>query len=506
VPPSESRTWIIRGGRLLDPVARQANPADILVERGTIREIGAPGLAAPEDAAVLDAADRLLMPGLVNAHTHGNGTLARGAGDRWTLELLLNAGPQTAGNFRPEDKALAAKLGAVEMARRGCVACYDLFAELPGPTPEGLIAVGGAYAEVGLRAVVAPMMADRTFWRAIPGLFGALPPELQPAFDRLALAPSEAKLAACRDVIRRWPFDPSRQRLALAPTIPHHCEDAFFVGCRDLAREAGLGIQTHLGESRLQAVVGVKKYGKTLTAHLDDLGILGPRFTAAHGIWLDPDDMRRLADRGASVAHNPSSNLRLGTGVAAARALRGHGVNVGLGTDACTCSDHLNMFEVMRLAAGVSRVSRVDPEEWLTARDVLEMATVGSARALGLGPHEPRLVLGAPADIVLLDLTDPAWVPLNDPLHQLVFSETGTGVDSVMIDGRLVVHHRKVLTVDTDRLRREAESAVERLRRDNEPARALVAAAEKVVGAFCLGLTREPYPVDRHVAGAGKPL
>ena len=243
-----------------------------------------------------------------------------------------------------EDKALAAKLGAVEMVRRGCVACYDLFAEFPGPTAEGLTAVAGAYAEVGMRAVVAPLMADRTFWRAIPGLFGALPPELQAALDRIVLAPRDTSLDACREAVRRWPFDRRRQRLALAPTIPHHCDDASSSACRDLAREAGLGIQTHVGESKLQAVVGVAKYGRTLTAHLDALGVIGPEFTAAHAVWLDDDDMRRLADRGASVAHNPSSNLRLGAGVAAARAFRERGINVGLGTDACTCSDHLNML------------------------------------------------------------------------------------------------------------------------------------------------------------------
>lgn len=474
------------------------------MEGGRIREIGLPGLAAPEGAQRLDASDRLLVPGLLNAHTHGNSTLARGAGDRFTLELLLNAGPWTGGNFRPEDKALAAKLGAVEMVRRGCVAAYDLFAEFPGPTADGLVAVAGAYAEVGLRAVVAPLMADRTFWHAIPGLFGALPPDLQSALDRIVLAPRETSLDACREALRRWPYDEHRQRMALAPTIPHHCDDAFFIACRDLAKEAGVGIQTHVGESRMQAVVGVATYGRTLTAHLDSLGVIGPNFTAAHAVWLDSDDMRRLADRGASVAHNPSSNLRLGTGVAPVRAFREHGVNVGLGTDASTCSDHLNMFEVMRLAAGLSRVSRVDPNEWLGARDVFEMATAGSARALGLGHGEPRLVAGAPADIVLLDLGEPAWIPLNDPLQQLVFSETGAGVDSVMIDGRLVVHQRRVLTVDTAALRRDVETAVERLWRVNEPARAVSEAAEKVVGAFCLGLTRQPYPVDRFVGGAAR--
>src|SRR3989442_15487074 len=153
---------IIRGGRVLDVRAHRADPADVLITGDTITEIGAPGLPAPPDATVLDVRGMLLHPGLINAHTHAHGNLAKGMGDRWTLELLLTAGPWVSAGRTLEDKHLSAKLGAAEMVLKGCTASYDLPLEFPAPTPEGLEAVGSAYAAVGMRAVGAPVGARRT--------------------------------------------------------------------------------------------------------------------------------------------------------------------------------------------------------------------------------------------------------------------------------------------------------------------------------------------------------
>ena len=307
---------IIRGGRVLDTRAHRADAADVLITGDTITEIGAPGLAAPSDAAVVDARGKLLHPGLINAHTHAHGNLAKGMGDRWTLELLLTAGPWISGGRSLEDKHLSAKLGAVEMVLKGCTASYDLPLEWPAPTPEGLEAVASGYAAVGMRAVVAPMVADRTFFEAVPGLMAVLPPSLQQDVEKLRLAPWKTSIDNMRRAFAGWKLDRDQVRPAVAPTIPHHCSDEFIRACVDLAREHGLGLHTHVAESKVQAIVGLQRYGKTLTAHLDDLGVVGPRFTVAHGVWLDADDMKRLGDQGASVAHNPGSNMRLGNGLA----------------------------------------------------------------------------------------------------------------------------------------------------------------------------------------------
>ena len=493
---------VIRGGVLLDIRAHRAEAADVLIDGDTIREIGAPGLAAPPDAAVVDARGLLLHPGLINAHTHAHGNLAKGMGDRWTLELLLTAGPWLSGGRSLEDKHLSAKLGAVEMVLKGCTAAYDLTLEWPAPTLEGLEAVGGAYAEVGMRAVVAPMVADRTFFEAIPGLMDVLPPAMQKDVEKLRPAPWKTSEANMRQALARWKLGAEQIRIAVAPTIPHHCSDEFISACVALSREHGVGLHSHVAESKVQAIVGLKRYGKTLTAHLDDLGALGPHFTVAHGVWLDGDDMRRLGGHGASVAHNPGSNMRLGNGLGDMRGMLAHGVNVGIGTDGANCSDNLNMYEAMRLASFASKAQRPDAERWVTTEEVALAATEGSARALGLEGQIGRLAPGAKADIVFLDLGHVNWIPLNDPTNQLVHTEDGGAVKHVMIGGRLVVQDRRVTTVDVAALARQVEAARQRLAGINAPGKALYEQLAVIVGRFCPGLAAVPYHITRYVGGA----
>src|SRR5712691_4979909 len=385
---------ILRGGLVLDIAAGTAEPLDILIEDDTIREIGPPGCAAPADAREISAARRLIHPGLVNAHTHSHGNLAKGMGDRWTLELLLTAAPWLGGNRGADDIHLSAQIGAVEMVLKGCTACYDLFFEWPAPSPDGMALVASAYAEIGMRAVIAPMVADRSFFEAIPGLAEALPPSLQQQVAALRLAPGEATVAAIHTILRDWSFDRDQIRPAVAPTIPHHCSDEFILGCAGLAREFEVGLHSHVAESKVQAVTGTRVYGETQTAHLDRLGVIGPHFTVAHGVWLDNDDMARLGDHGASVAHNPGSNMRLGSGLADTRAMIERHVNLGIGTDGASCSDNQNMYEAMRLASFVSKVQGPDTARWLSTREAALAATEGSARALGFGDRIGRIAPG----------------------------------------------------------------------------------------------------------------
>src|SRR5260221_6997380 len=259
---------VVRKGRVLDIKGHRAPPADILIDGDAIAEIGPPGLAAPADAIVVDATDRLIHPGLINAHTHGHGNLSKGMGDRWTLELLLTAAPWISGNRTAEDKYLSTYVGALEMLLKGCTACYDLTVEFPAPSVEGLTACGQAYADAGLRAVVAPMVAELTMYEAIPGLMDALSPALQKEVARLKLAPGDTTVAAMRETLKGWKFDREQIRLAVAPTIPHHCTDGFMQSCARLAREFGVGIHTHVQESKPQVIVALQRYGKTPIAHI----------------------------------------------------------------------------------------------------------------------------------------------------------------------------------------------------------------------------------------------
>lgn len=494
---------LIHGGRILTNGRLEGAHADLLLDGDTIMAVLPPGTAVTSDAKRIDATNRLLIPGLVNCHTHATVQLGKAIADRWTLELLLNAYPFTAGGRTAEMKYLSARIGALEMLLKGCTACYDLTAEIPAPSIEGIDAVARAYADAGMRAVVAPMMADTTFYRAIPGLIDAMPPGLKEQAEALRATSHDVSLDICRKIIEGWAFAHDQVRPALGPTIPHHCSDAFITGCRDLARMHGIGVQMHVAESKVQAVVGLRRYGTTLVGHLEKLDLLGPNFTASHAVWVDDEDMRRLAGAGASVSHNPGSNLKLGSGIAAARRMRDSGINLGLGTDGCLSSDNLNMFEAMRMAALVSRVQGPDPAHWLSAAEAFEAATVGGARALGMEKLIGQLAPGFKADVVMLDLTHINYIPLNEPLLHVVFVEDGTGVDSVMVGGRMRVAGGRLIDVDMVELAAEANTAAASLVKSNAAAKDFIAAFEPVVLDYCVGLARQPYHVQRWCGHAG---
>src|SRR5882724_6494884 len=452
---------IVRGGKLLDIAKRKAVPVDILIKGDTIAEIGRPGLAAPAGATVVDARNRLMHPGLINAHTHGPGSLSKGLHDRWSLELLLTAARWSNIDITTEDKYLSAQIGAAEMVMKGCTAAYDLAHEYPLPSVEGLSAMARAYEDVGMRAVLAPMVADLTFFEAIPGLMDRLPPALQKEAETFRYAPWKATTKQMKKALQKWPFE--MVHLALAPTIPHHCSDAFLASCRDLAKEYDVGIHSHVAESKVQVIAGYQTYGTTLAAHMDKMGLINDRFTVAHGVWLDDDDMKRLGDRGASVAHNPGSNMRLGSGLADVRGMLERKLNLGIGTDGASCSDNQNMYEAMRLASLVSKVQGPEWQRWLTTREAGLAATEGSAHILGFGDQLGRIAPGWKADMVFLDLDHPNWIPVNNPVNQLVHTEDGNAVHSVMIGGRMVVENRRVLTIDLEKLRDRAAAARDRL-------------------------------------------
>ena len=492
---------IIKGGRLTDPSMRRAALTDILIQDGVIRELGE-NLAAPEGTRVMDASTLLMHPGLVNGHTHGHGGLGRGLGDRWSLETLLASAPWVGGNRMLQDKRLSALLCAAEMVAKGCTAAYDLYTEVPLPSVEGLDAVADAYSTVGMRAMIAPMVADRSLYEAIPGLMEALPDRLRTEAEKIKLRPWQETVAAMESALRGWRWGSEDIRFAIAPTIPHHCTPEFLCGCRDLARKYNVGMHSHVGESKVQAVVGMQKYGMTLVHYMDSLGMIGPDFTVAHGVWLDDDDLRLLADRGASIAHNPASNMKLGNGMFRLKRALDLGVNVGIGTDGVTSGDNSNMYEAMRLAAFTSHVQKPDPYEWVSAEQVYRAGTLGSARAMGfddIGAIAP----GMKADIVFLDLHSLSWIPHNWTVNQIVHAEDSTGVKHTMIGGEFVYYDRRHTRLDIAKLARDAEEARERLEGLSAGMHGLYERLRPVVNSFCPGLAAQPYHLNRYMCDAG---
>ncbi|MFN6954931.1 MAG: amidohydrolase family protein [Acetobacteraceae bacterium] len=477
---------LVTGARVLSPDATAAPFADILIENGRIAAVLRPG-DGPADAPRHDAANRLIIPGLINAHTHGHGGLGKGAGDKWDLALLLAHAPWLNGGRGTEEKRLSTLLNAVENLKKGATGGFDMTAEFPGPTPDGLDAMAEAYETVGLRMVLAPMVADLTFFEATPGLLDALPAEHRARAAALKMPAAAETLATIERVASGWSH--RGVSLGVAPTIPLHGTEEFLRGCRDLAQRFGIPMQTHVAEARYQAAGGAARYGRTLLAEMDRLGCIGPWFSVAHGVWLTDDDLDLLAARGGGLAHNPGANMRLASGVAPVRKAISRGIRVGIGTDGSSSSDNQNMFEAMRLAALASRLwEDAAEEEWLGTAETVRLATSGSASLFGM--EAGAITPGRHADLVFLDTTHINWAPFNEAANQLVFTEDGSAVRDVMVGGAWKLRDRVVLGLDEAKLASRAQEAAERLRALNAPLRGWCEAIAPHIACHCRALAK----------------
>ena len=302
---------VIRGARVLagsPPVLRRA---DVLVEADRIAAVG-PGLAGPAGARELDASGRIVLPGLGNAHTHAASHLARGRAGNWTLEDLLTHAPANYGHRTPEDDYLSAAIGAIEMLKTGCTSAYDLYMAVPAITDEAFEATVRAYTDVGVRVVLAPAVADVVFFQTVPGLIDLLPGDLRRTVEGMRAAPTKGLLDLTERIIRRWNgAAQGRVRVAVAPTIPNQATDELLDGCARLVRDYGVGVHTHLAESKVQVIESRRRFGKSIVARLAEHRLLGPGFVGAHGVWLAADDIRMLADKEGLSAHRYSVDVRL---------------------------------------------------------------------------------------------------------------------------------------------------------------------------------------------------
>lgn len=229
------------------------------------------------------------------------------------------------------------------------------------------------------------------------------------------------------------------------------------LGLENLSQRYGLSYNLHILETKAQRVTGKVQYGTSLIQYAAHLGVLSPRTTVIHAVWVDEADTDTLAESGASVAHNPISNLRLGSGIMPFRALKDRGINICLGTDEATTDDSHNLWIVGKVCGMIHTLSDSDYRRWPIPREIIRALTHGGARSV-LQEHEiGALVPGYRADIVLLDLHTPAFVPLNDLEAQLIFCEHGSSVDTVIVEGRIVVDGGRLRTVDEDVLRQRIE-------------------------------------------------
>ena len=446
---------VLSGGLVVSGPSWVPGHADLLVEGSRIEAVGAPGSFDQADATRVDLHDRLVVPGLVDAHVHSHNMVARGVARAWTLEASLLHGGWMSASRRTELVELSALLAGAEMLAAGATGAFDLMAQDGVPDPEVLHAAAGAYARVGLRVRLAPMVSDRTLHDAVPAV-GSCCAAPGPA------APTDAVLAACERFVRDLPGSADIDA-ALAPTIPSHCSTELMVSLRRLADHHGVPVHLHLAESKPQALSAADRYGHSITTELARIGLLQGPLTAAHGIWIDDADIETLAAAGATVVTVPGSNLRLGSGLARSRALVDAGVTLAVGTDGANSADSLDVLDAARLAGLLSRTTTAGPSGWLTVEQTLDAATTGGAVACGW--HDTgRIDVGRRADLTCVDLGSAAFCPPNDVANQLLTAARAADVTDVMVAGRFRVRDRAVLGVDVARSRsRFAELAEELL-------------------------------------------
>ncbi len=376
----------------------------------------------------------VLLPGLVNAHTHGAMSLFRGIADDVPLQVWLerHIWPREARFVAPDFVYDGARLAAAEMLRSGITCCNDMYF-----FPD---ASARAFLELGMRAMLGLPVLD---------------------FPTPYAADADAYLARgleIRDALKHE----DRLAFSLSPHAPYTVGDATWQKIVVYARQLDLPIQTHLAETAHEVAASVAEHGRTPLYRLHDLGATGPQFIAIHGVHLAADEIALLAAQGCHVVHCPISNMKLGSGIAPVSALLAGGVNVALGTDGAASNNRLDLFGEMRIAALLAKVATGDPA-MLPAQQALAAATLAGARALGLDRAIGSLVVGKQADIVAVDLSALDALPCYDPVSHLVHAVGRQAVTDVWVAGKRVVTDRVLQTADEAALAASARLWQERL-------------------------------------------
>ncbi|MBB5346878.1 amidohydrolase [Desulfoprunum benzoelyticum] len=404
--------------------------AYILIEGNHIAAIGPMAQAPPPGAArVIDVRGKLVMPGLVNAHAHCAMTLFRGMADDLDLHTWLHGHifPAEARCISPEMVYWATKLAAAEMILSGttCVADAYFFSALSGR----------ALGDCGLRAVIGHGIVD---------------------FSVPSVPDPAENIATVAAFIAEWQGKDPLITPAVFAHSPYTCSPATLIKSCRLAEEAGVRFFVHLAESRNEIDMIIDPRGTSPVRHLATLGLLGSNTVCVHGVWLDDDDLDLVGRSGTRIVTCPQSNMKLASGIARVPDMLRHGIAVGLGTDGCASNNSLDMFREMDMLAKIQKVAGGDATS-LPAQAALHCATGGGATLLGLADIG-RLEPGYRADLIVVDLHQPHLTPFYHP-DLLVYAASGADVDSVMVDGRLLMAGRRILSFDVE----EAKARVRKL-------------------------------------------
>lgn len=428
-------TTILRGALAvtMDPELGLVTDPEIVIADGRIRSVRSRNDPPPTPdeadhgragATVMDLPGRWLLPGLVNAHTHAAMTLLRGFADdlplrRWLEERIW----PVERHIDEVDVHAGTLLAAAELLAGGVTTMADMYLHMDGAAE--------AVSTAGMRAVLSP------------GLFETL-------------GPPEEILADAAGFARRWHGAAGgRITVQLAPHAVYTCPPALLSEIVAAARDLEVGLHIHLSETRQEVEEARERWGRSPVQLAADLGVLEAGCLAAHCVWVDEVDIALLEEAGTGIAHNPRSNMKLASGVAPVADLLARSLPVGLGTDGAASTNQLTLFEEMRAASLLQKITAEDPTA-LPAGDVLQMATRGGAQALGLGDEVGSLTPGKRADVVVLDLDRAGHWPVHDPLSTIVYSVQDQDVEWVLCDGRPVAREGEPLAFSLQDARRRA--------------------------------------------------
>jgi 5-methylthioadenosine/S-adenosylhomocysteine deaminase len=392
------------------------------------------------EAESIDCAGKIIMPGMVNTHTHLFQTLLKGLGDDMVLKKWFTCmtGP-SAVHLTAEDAHAAALHGCVESIRGGVTTVLDFM--YAHPLPGMIAAVVNAFVETGVRGFVCRGFASM-------GEEYGTPREL--------IETPEAALGDAKEQIKRFNKPGGRVQVGVACNMIWTVDEAGYRQTRSLADEEHVLVTTHIAETDFELDTSAAKYGRTDTEFLSEIGFLGPDVVAAHCVHCATSDIALLRQHAVKVSHNPCSNQYLASGCAPVPEMLRAGVTVGLASDGPASSNNHSLFQAMKFAA-LQQKGVHQNAEIITAEKVLEMATIDGARAVGLEAEIGSIEVGKKADIVVVDY-DNAWMsPIHHPVSALVYSALGHEVVTVLIDGRIILRDGIVLSIDERAARRSAQ-------------------------------------------------
>jgi len=430
---------IIKGDHIvsMDAGGSVYKDAAVAVDEGLIVAIGAASdiLSTYKATRILPGDNRIVMPGLVNGHSHAAMTLLRGmAEDMALLDWLTKyIFPAELEFVDAEFVRIGTELACWEMIRGGTTTFVDMYYY-----PDVIAEV---VESCGMRALISATVIERPS----PGAANAVD-----------------SISKGQVFIKRWQGKNSRITPIFGPHANYTLNIEQLRAVREAAINAGVGIAIHMSESRYEVEYSKEHYGKTSIELFDSIGLLDVPTIGAHVVWPTDAEIRVLAERKVGVIHNPTSNMKTAAGIAPVTRMLAAGVRVGLGTDGSASNNDLDMWEEMRLAALLQKVNSMDPEV-MPANTVLTMATRGGAEAIGLGDSIGSLEVGKRADIIQVSFDDVHFIPTYNVIPHLVYVADEQDVTSVVVDGKVLMMDKEILTIDTGRVRKDATKLAARI-------------------------------------------